>query len=157
MYKLLCKGQVAQTRRLNHIASSSTQRTLLPLKRKACYDEDEEVKQVRRGMHDMSVWYVYTIIHAWYPVWYWRTVLLRKRKALDMTTRDCDQDCCWFLWLNANAFGIPWKELILPKKSQRKCNMFAEVVKRDNKGLRLRLLWVLMIESHCLFYSLERV
>ena len=48
--------QVAQSKRLNHMsASSSSQVSTLRLKRKACYDEDEEVQQVRKGIRDMSV------------------------------------------------------------------------------------------------------
>jgi hypothetical protein len=46
--------QAAQSKRLNNISSSSSHTSALPLKRKACYDEDEEVQQVRKGIHDMS-------------------------------------------------------------------------------------------------------
>jgi hypothetical protein len=47
--------QAAQSKRLNNISSSSSHTLALPLKRKACYDEDEEVQQVRKGIRDMSV------------------------------------------------------------------------------------------------------
>jgi hypothetical protein len=47
--------QAAQSKHLNNISSSSNHTPALPLKRKACYDEDEEVQQVRKGIRDMSV------------------------------------------------------------------------------------------------------
>ena len=47
--------QAAQSKRLNNISATSSHTSTLTLKRKACYDEDEEVQQVRKGIRDMSV------------------------------------------------------------------------------------------------------
>lgn len=52
---VLPNPQIAQSKRLNNISSSTGHTTALPLKRKACYDEDEEVQQVRKGIRNMSV------------------------------------------------------------------------------------------------------
>jgi hypothetical protein len=53
--KVLSIPQAAQSNRLNNISASSSQLSALPLKRKAYYDEDEEVQQVRKGIRNMSV------------------------------------------------------------------------------------------------------